>query len=156
MASMIASMTLVWAFFVVGLVLILTELVVGVYTGFDLVLIGFSFLVGALVGYLVPVPALVIGVTLVILAAYFIFGRSVIKKRLYIATHKSNIDALIGRHGVVIKEIKPMHAGQVKIKGEIWRAESQVNLLPGDKVEVVGIEGVSLQVKKVKVKKEAK
>ncbi|MBR5228070.1 MAG: NfeD family protein [Clostridia bacterium] len=61
----------------------------------------------------------------------------------------TNSNALIGKTGVVLKEInKDLSPGQVKITGEIWSAISSEGkvILKDSLVTVVGISGVKLLV----------
>lgn len=56
---------------------------------------------------------------------------------------------MIGLSGKVIKQLNP--EGQVKIKGEIWKARTIENIInKGEKIEVVNVEGLKLSVRKVK------
>lgn len=58
-------------------------------------------------------------------------------------------EEMIGLSGKVIKQLHP--EGQVKIKGEIWKARAIENKInKGEKIEVVTIEGLKLLVRKVK------
>ena len=59
-----------------------------------------------------------------------------------VVTQKTNVDNLIGRSGEIVKE------GQVKVAGEVWRADGIARWKKGDKIKVVSVEGVSLKVKK--------
>jgi membrane protein implicated in regulation of membrane protease activity len=63
----------------------------------------------------------------------------------------SNIDALIGRVGVVIESIEPDGSGYVKIDGDEWKAVSNVTepISKGQKVEVIGQESIIVTVKPV-------
>lgn len=63
--------------------------------------------------------------------------------------YKSNIDALIGKEGVVSKEISPHATGYVSLKGQIWLAQALHGdtITVGTIVEVVRVEGVRLLVK---------
>ena len=80
-------------------------------------------------------------------------GRGVIGFPLYsdqiVGTGKenTNVDALIGETGQVIAPINPMEIGQVKLKGQIWSAIADDQLLTieeGSYVTVKAIEGVKL------------
>ncbi len=142
-------LSLPWLFVLIGLSLIFAELFIGVYTGFDLVLIGLSIILGGLLGAIYPNLVFMIISTSVIILLYLIFGRQFIKRRLEIDTHQSNVDALVGAHGLVVKEIKPHNPGQVKINGEFWRAESRQALKIGDEIIVNSIAGVTLKVSKL-------
>ena len=62
----------------------------------------------------------------------------------------TNIDALVGKKGVVVKIIEPNKKGQVKIGGEIWSAISQDNsiLQLDEVVKVLHVAGNKLIVRK--------
>lgn len=55
-------------------------------------------------------------------------------------------DDMIGMTGLVKLEIAPGKNGSVKVRGELWKAESKSVLEPGSDIVVVGIEGFVLQV----------
>lgn len=63
---------------------------------------------------------------------------------------KTNSDALIGKKGVVIREMSFERRGQIKIGGEIWSARSQHEeaFTKQATVSVVGIQGNTLIVSK--------
>jgi membrane protein implicated in regulation of membrane protease activity len=129
-------------FVIVGLFLVGLELLVGVATGFDLVLIGFSLVSGGLVGNFFGDWRIAVFVSGFLSILYVVVGRSFVKKWLMVVTEKTNIDNLIGRSGEVVKE------RQVKVAGEVWRAEGIAKWKKGDKIKVISVEGVSLKVKR--------
>lgn len=131
-----------------GLVLILAELVVGIQTGFDLVLIGTILVVGGFTGIFTGSVTAALIVSVLLSMIYIAWGRSVIKQKIIVITKKTNIDKLIGASGVVVRSITPDTAGMVRVGDEDWRATSDEVLYEKDKIEVVAIEGVSLIVKK--------
>jgi membrane-bound serine protease (ClpP class) len=55
-------------------------------------------------------------------------------------------DALIGLYGRTRTPLAPDAAGQVDVRGEIWRAESTVSLGAGDPVRVTAVNGLTLLV----------
>jgi membrane-bound serine protease (ClpP class) len=55
-------------------------------------------------------------------------------------------ETLIDAEGTVVTACRPL--GQVKVAGEIWEARCPEGADPGDKVSVVGIEGLTLTVRK--------
>ncbi len=60
---------------------------------------------------------------------------------------KTNIYSIIGKTGIVIKDINPEEGlGQVKIDGEVWSANANTtsNISKGTKVEVKNIKGVKV------------
>ena len=61
---------------------------------------------------------------------------------------KTNFSALTGRDAIVTKEIHPTSSGQVKVRGELWPAKSDVQIDLGTSVHVVRLEGNHLIVKK--------
>ena len=50
------------------------------------------------------------------------------------------IEALVGRRAVVSSPT------QVRVAGELWEARSDSALVPGDEVEVVAVDGLTLEV----------
>ena len=65
---------------------------------------------------------------------------------------KTNVDSMVGRSGVVLEEINTLRAlGRVEIDGMEWAAKTaEIDgiLMKGSFVEVTGVEGVKLIVKK--------
>lgn len=64
----------------------------------------------------------------------------------------TNIDALVGRQGLVLGDIEPHGKGQVKVGGEVWRAsaEGDATLAKGEIVSVLRVEGNTIIVELVK------
>lgn len=60
----------------------------------------------------------------------------------------SNVYALTGKHGVVIKAMSPIQAGQVKLNGEIWMARPlhEVTISVGSEVVVRYVKGAHVVV----------
>ena len=134
--------------FLLGLAAIVLELFFGVSTGFDLVVIGSIFVLAGGVGMLSG-SFLYALITIIFLSFFYIvLGRKFIKNKLSIATTNTNGDALIGKKAQVIKEIQTDSPGQVKIEGEIWRANADETIAEGTEIVIESISGVSLQVKK--------
>jgi membrane-bound serine protease (ClpP class) len=78
---------------------------------------------------------------------FFVFALGMaVKARLTQPTTGS--EGLIGAPGVAISSINPRHEGDIKIKGEIWRATSPDTVKKGDRVKVVHVDGLVLTVKK--------
>ena len=133
-------------FVIVGLLLALIELVLGVATGFDLVIMGTVLILGGFIGGLFNNLYLTLGASIVLGIFYLFFGRSFIKKKLIVITKHTIIDKLIGDTGVVIRSITPDTAGMVRLGDEDWRASSSEIIYEKEKVEVLNIEGVTLKV----------
>lgn len=79
---------------------------------------------------------------------FIIFTRPLTLKLFRTKDTVSNVNALIGQHGVATTNIEPLHYGQVKVNGEIWTAFSGKNIEEGSRIMVTGIDGVKLQVVK--------
>lgn len=60
---------------------------------------------------------------------------------------RTNVDALIGKVGVVLEDIDdPLDSGQVKVDGEVWTAVTTEGFTfkKGDRVAVLAVDGVKL------------
>ena len=138
-----------WLIFVVaGLLLAILELMVGVDTGLDMVIIGSAFIIGGLVTLPAESWIITVVVVSVIAAAYVLFGRKYVHRRMLVKEEKTNVDTLIGKTGIVLKSISDNTDGLVKVGYEEWRARSTEVLDEGVEVVVTGIEGVTLTVNK--------
>lgn len=137
----------------VGVIWMIVAIGFALAEGFTLGLTFIWFAGGALLAMLasflnlpliVQVIAFIIGSSLML-----IYTRPVAKKLLKIGATKTNVDSLIGKEGIVIKELQPFALGQVKVKGQIWSAkpDGEVGIAKDQRVEVVKIEGVKLIVK---------
>ena len=62
---------------------------------------------------------------------------------------RTNIDAIIGQSGIVRRRIAQNEVGLVKVGYELWRAKAEENIEEGEEVEVIGVSGVTLEVKRV-------
>lgn len=140
-----------WLLVIGGIVCVIIELALGALTGFDLALLGASLAVGGGIGLLVSsgkIGLLAAGALALLYLAVF---RSWLKTKLTVKDQASNVDAVVGKTGVVTKRIAVRKPGMVKVGSEIWRAE----LAGGDDaardagavVVVVSAEGVTLKVK---------
>jgi len=132
-----------------GLGAILLELFIGVATGFDLALLGTCLILGGIIGNVIGTWESGVVSAIVLALLYIFLGRKFIKSKLSVITHKTNIDDLVGRSGVVTKKITNNTAGQVKVGTELWRAVSDAEISLDTKVKVTEIEGVTLKVIKI-------
>lgn len=139
-----------WVLVVAGALLVLIEVAFGGFAGFDLVLIGSAFVIGGVLGLIVHSASLGFITASVLCVVYIAIGRRYVRARLAPRHVKSNVDALIGRQGVVVQVIAPHAPGQVRVNDEIWRAETVAateTFEPGSLVTVAGVSGVTLQVR---------
>ena len=135
-------------FVIVGLLLVLLELIVGVETGLDLVVIGSAFILGGLVTWPFHSWLLTLIVTSVICVAYVALGRRYVHRWTLVKKAKTNIDAIIGKNGIVLKSITRNVDGLVKVGTEHWRARAEEDITEEDEIVVTGVSGVTLIVEK--------
>ena len=133
----------------IGLGAVILEIILGAATGFDLLLVGLIFVASGFIGQLFKSPELAIGLITIFSVVYIFFGRRFVKKQLTIETKTTNVDALIGQKGIVVKEIVPHKPGQIKIEGEIWRAESESHIVTGKQAKIISVRGITLQVEPI-------
>jgi len=62
---------------------------------------------------------------------------------------KTGMEGLVGEMGEVIERISPKKTGRIFVHGEIWNARSNQNIKRGEKVKVIGVKGLMLEVEKV-------
>ncbi|MNJ94771.1 hypothetical protein D3C87_124730 [compost metagenome] len=98
-------------------------------------------------GYSLPLP-LILSVVLVLGAVFLSLGYLAMKT-LKLKTQDSDAD-LQAREGVVLKSESNGHSGQIQIMGETWSYVSEDSLAYGDRVQVTGRQGLTLNVKKLK------
>jgi len=138
-----------WLIFIaVGLVMILLELIIGIETGLDLVFIGTAFILGGLITLAMNSWVWTAIVTGVICVIYVAAGRRYVHKRMAVAKEKTNIDTIIGKRGIVQKDIDRSNDGLVKIGYEQWRARAEEDIKEGEEITVTGISGATLIVNK--------
>jgi len=137
-------------FVIVGLLLVLLELIVGVETGLDLVFTGSAFILGGLVTWPFHSWLLTVIVTSIICVAYVALGRRYVHRWTTVSKTKTNIDAIIGRQGIVLKSIARNVDGLVKVGNEQWRARAEDDIKEGDEIVVTSVSGVTLIVEKIK------
>ena len=139
------SLTTMWLI-LCGICLIVEIFTVSFLMFFPGVAAFFAFIV-ALLGANATIQCLVFIISSIIMIIFF---RPLVTKLFKTNDIAMNSNALIGKSGVVLKDIKGHDTvGQVKVAGEIWSAICEDDiLLPKDsKVGVVAISGVKLIVK---------
>jgi inner membrane protein len=134
---------------ILGLLFVIAEIVVGIDTSLDLVVIGSVLVFGGFAGILTNNFLVTLVVSSILSVAYIVFGRRLIKKRLRVLTSKTNVDKLIGQTGITTQAITPNKAGTVMLSDEAWRATSSQTISVNTHVQVEAVEGVSLIVKKI-------
>jgi membrane protein implicated in regulation of membrane protease activity len=91
-----------------------------------------------------------IGIFLLIAILLLVFTRPIAVKKLKVGKVKTNVDDLVGRDALVIKGISKYGRGEVKIRGQIWTAISDMEEEIAENTEcvIVRIEGVKAVVRK--------
>ncbi len=140
-----------WLIFVIiGLAFIILELLVGVDTGYDLVFLGSALIIGGLITWPFYSWIITLIVTAAICAVYVVLGRKYINRWRLTKEEKTNIDTIINKKGIVLRNISKNSFGLVKIDNEKWRARASEDIKPGEEVVVTGIKGVTITVEKIK------
>jgi len=142
----------IWLVFVIiGLVLILLELVIGVETtGFDLVFLGSALVLGGLVTWPANSFVVTMVVVIVICVAYMAIGRRYVHRWAAVRKSKTNVDAIVGRTGIVVRGISRNADGRVKVGSEDWKARATEDIEEGAGVVVTEVTGATLIVEKNK------
>ena len=85
-------------------------------------------------------------VFLAISAVLLFFTRPLAVKKFKTGRVKTNVDSLIGKSALVIKQITEFDSGEIKVNGQIWTARLEEGatstLAEGVKCEIIRIEGV--------------
>ncbi len=139
---------------ILGLLLIVSELFIGVNTGFDLLIIGTIFIIGGFFGliFLNFYISLIFSILLALI--YFITLRRIVHSKIVTPMETTlGVDQLIGQTALVTADIAPHKPGKVKLNDEEWRARATRKFSVGQEVEVKKISGITLTVKKVKIQK---
>jgi len=77
-----------------------------------------------------------------------IFTRPLALRLFKTEDYVSNVQALVGQHGVTLSNLGPLEYGQVKVRGEVWTAFANEEIEVDTRVTVTGINGVKLAVEK--------
>lgn len=140
-----------WLLVIAGVLCAAAEIALGAITGFDLALVGASLVAGGMVGLAAQSWHAGLTSAAVFALLYFALFRRWLKAKLQVATQASNIDAVVGKMGVVTKRIGQRDCGIVKVGSEEWRAEladhADAAREVGADVRIVSVEGVTLRVK---------
>lgn len=109
------------------------------------------------VGAVLALIAALLGLNIFVQSALFIIGtgislyysRPIALKYFKIGSHKTNVDEMVGKKGLVEKDVLFNQNGLVNIGGQIWSAKADADIRVGERIEVVAVEGVKLKVKKM-------
>ncbi|MCR4939105.1 MAG: NfeD family protein [Treponemataceae bacterium] len=102
---------------------------------------------------LLPIPFVIqVVICLVISVVLLVFTRPFAMKKLKANKEKTNVDALIGKSVLVLKDISKFEKGEVKVNGVVWsaRSDDDAPLKAGDECFLLRIEGATAVVGKEK------
>ena len=137
-------------FIVLAIVLFLAEIKVTSYGllsigGTICLLLGSLMLFDSTSPYLRP--SLGVLMTTIIITAGFFITVATLAFRAYIRRPASGSEGMIGLEGAAVNRIAP--SGKVFVHGEYWNAYSEEVIEEGEEVEVIGIKGLKIKVKKI-------
>ena len=90
-----------WLLVIGGALMVLAEVLLGGFAGFDLVLVGTAFVLGGGIGFAMGNPVIGLIASSVLCILYIVAGRRWVRSRIHIRPVPSGADALIGLQGVV-------------------------------------------------------
>ena len=118
-------------------------------------LVSIWFALGALIAIVLELlhidASIQLGVFLIISITSAIITRPLAKKILHGHITKTNLDRLIGKHCIVLKDITPDQKGEIKVMGNTWLATSLNNemIYKDEYAQIIAIEGAHVIVKKI-------
>ncbi len=141
-----------WILVALGGILIIAEVLMGAATGFDLALMGTSLALGGVLGLVFASTKVGLFSAGALAFLYLAVLRRRIRSHLLGRDRPSNVDALIGRKGVVTARIADHAPGSIKLGDELWRASLAPGAAasprePGQEVTVESVDGVTLIVR---------
>jgi len=140
-----------WLLVIGGIICVIIELAMGALTGFDLALVGASLTVGGAIGLFTGSAKIGLLSAGILAFVYLVIFRSWLRARLITKGQATNVDAVVGKTGIVTKKIGAAEAGMVKVGAEIWRAElahaEDSARDVGATIRIEAVEGVTLKVR---------
>lgn len=133
----------------VWLILIVSFLIIEALS-LNLVTIWFAFgsLCAFICSYFTDNMLIQIVIFVVTTVISLIFTKPLFDKYIKKNIEKTNFDMIIGKVGIVTKDITPNENGRVKVSGKSWMASSKEKINEGAEVEILKIEGAKIIVKK--------
>ena len=105
-----------------------------------------SGIVALIISFITDNFVIQFGTFVVLGTILLITTRNTLERKL-VKKEKTNLDRVIGMIGIVTEEISDNIVGEVKVDGKKWSAVSKQSLKVGDKVKILKINGVKLEVK---------
>lgn len=136
------SMTLIWL--IAAIVFFIAE---ALTAGLATIWFAAGSVAAMLISFLDVSAKIQAAVFVVVSFGLLIFTRKIFVEKLRAGTEKTNINALLGKKGIVISPVMPYAVGQVKVGGQVWSAASknpEDSFEEGQLVTISAIEGVKL------------
>lgn len=131
--------TLFWIWLAIGVVFLIFEVTTPAFLFACFAVGGFAGAVTVLFTESILIQlAVFAGVSIILIPLTRPLARRITKE----SPQKSNIDALIGKTGIILKAIDPdQDSGQVRVEGQIWQAVAEHKIDQGTKVIINQIKG---------------
>ncbi len=128
---------------IVGVIALIIDLLSGTLF---MLWVGGGCFVAALVSWLSPGPSWAPWAAFAVSTAILLYlGRPLARRFREQKVVPSNVDAMIGKEGIVLETIDSVqNTGRVRIGSEEWRARADERIESGGRVCVLGIEGATL------------
>lgn len=131
---------------IAGVVLFIVEMITP--GAFFFACLGLGALLTSILSYL-RVPTWLVWANFFVSSTVFVLiARPIARKLMKGENRPSNVDELVGKEALVTESIAPSKSGLVKIRGEVWKAESSEEITADALVEILKVDGNHLIVKK--------
>jgi membrane-bound serine protease (ClpP class) len=87
---------------------------------------------------------IIVLVAVALLALFFLF---LLYKIVEVRKKKKAVGVFVGEQAVTVDEISPQKKGYIRFHGELWFAESEMEIMKNMKVVIIGKDGATLKVK---------
>jgi len=110
-------------------------------------------ILGSLMLFDSTVPMMRVSLSVILSFSLTTAALTIFLVRLVIMSHKRKVlsgkEGLIGETGFAQSDIKPDEEGKIFVHGEIWNATSSDDIKKGEKITVLKIDGMNLEVRKI-------
>lgn len=106
-----------------------------------------SAILALIISFIIDNFVIQFGIFVILGVILLITTRKSLEKKL-VKKEKTNFDRIIGMKGVVTEKIEEINIGEVKVDGKKWSAISNTSIEVGEKVKVLKISGVKIEVER--------
>lgn len=140
-----------WTLVIAGIIMVIVEVLLGGFSGFDFALVGISLAAGGGIGLYFESAKVGLFASGALAFLYLAFFRRYIRSKLTATDRLSNVDAIVGRTGIVTARIAAHEPGEIKVGDEVWRAALSQRASGarelGETVTVESVDGVTMNVR---------